>query len=290
MEILKKPDTQIITATFSVSSSGSFVLDYEDLLTGETFSASANSSYGAVTFELDSKYLKYNGNLSATVKDSQDNIVFMTGLDIVRPYCDLESLATALNILDGSEVNYERVARYIIDSQTQGFGFVRKQKEIVGNGSDYLPVDEKISSIFKVYENRVLMYDSERENNEHVYKITKDKSAIVRVHESSPENRVNYKKVWRDRSLGTDFADGYEYVVDAEYGYKVIPGEIQEACELLIQDMKSNTNKYSNQYIESFDNEDFKIKFRNAGDSSTGNKIVDKILEKYKNDIRLGVL
>lgn len=290
MEILRNKNTTSLTATFSVSSSGNYTLEYNDLLTGNFYSTTEPSSFGAVTFELNDRYLKYTGNLVATVKDSSENTVILTNMDIVRPYCDLEKIAVGLNILDGSEVEYERIARFIIDSQTQGFSFIRKEKEIVGKGFDYLPVDEKIHKIYKVYENGELMYDSESENNRANYKISGDQTSIIEFVPEIPENKMNYKKVWRDRYLDVDFAEGYEYVIDGEFGYVVIPQDVQEACELLIQDMKNGTNKYVNQYIESFDNEDFKIKFKTGSSYGTGNRMADKILEKYKNNIRLGVL
>jgi hypothetical protein len=290
MEILRNANTTSLNATFPVSSSGIYTLEYEDLLTGESFSASATSSYGSVTFELDKKYLTYTGNLVASVKNTDGDVVNLSNIDVVVPYCDLESLAVALKILDGSEVNYERIARYIIDSQTQGFKFIRKEKEIIGKGFDYLPVDEKIHKIYKVYENGRLMYDSESENNKVEYKISRDGTSIVEDNKEIPENKMNYKYVWRDRYLDIDFADGYEYVIDGDFGYKVIPQDVQEATELLIQDMKSDSLKYVNRYIESFDNEDFKIKFSKNAGSGSGNIIVDNILEKYKNRFRIGVL
>jgi hypothetical protein len=290
MEILRTNNTTNLSATFSVSASGNYTLEYNDLLTGDSFSSTATASFGSVTFALDSRYLKYTGKLVATVKDASENTVILTNIDIVRPYCDLEKIAVGLNILDGSEIDYERIARFVIDSQTQEFNFVRKEKEIVGKGFDYLPVNEKIHKIYKVYENGELMYDSESDNNRATYKISLDQTSIIEFVPEVPENKINYRKVWRDRYLDIDFADGYEYVIDGEFGYVVIPQDVQEACELLIQDMKTGSNKYINQYIESFDNEDFKIKFKSVSSSGTGNRIADKILEKYKNSIRLGVL
>jgi hypothetical protein len=101
---------------------------------------------------------------------------------------------------------------------------------------------------------------------------------------------MNYKKVWRDRFLDTDFYEGYEYLVDADYGWKVIPEDIKEASAILVQDIVEDNLKYVNKYIESFDNDDFKIKFVKNFSAGTGNKIVDIILEKYQKTIRVGVL
>jgi hypothetical protein len=281
-----------LTATFSISPSGTYTLDYEDLYTGELFSASATTVSGAVTFTLDEKYLNYTGNLSASVKDSNGDTVILTNIDIVRPYCNLDSIASALSITNGSEIEYERLARYIIDSQTQPFTFMRKEKDIVGMGMDYLPIDEKIYKIYKVYENQEIQYDSSLSSNENLvtYEITKDGTSITNVDDEAPENKINNKVVWRERYLDSAFGEGSEYRVDGDFGWRVIPQDIQDACEMLIQDIKSDNLKYINRYIESFDNEDFKIKFSKGPSTGTGNMMVDKILEKYRNRLRIGVL
>jgi hypothetical protein len=217
----------------------------------------------------------------------------MTNIEIVRPYCNLDSVASALSITDGSEIGYERLARYIIDSQTQGFPFARKEKDIMGMGMDYLPIDEKIYKIYKVYQNEELVYDSNLSAsvNSITFTITKDGSSITNVeNESDAENKSNYRPVWHERYLDSTFAEGSEYRVDADYGWKVVPQDIQEACEMLVQDIKSDNLKYISRYIESFDNQDFKIKFAKNPTTNTGNMFVDKILEKYRNRLRIGVL
>jgi hypothetical protein len=296
MEILNERQYKKVTsltATFTVSPSGTYTLDYEDLYTGESFSASATTVFGAVSFTLAPKYLDYTGSLAASVKDSNGDTIIMTNIEIIRPYCNLDSVAAALSITDGSEIGYERLARYIIDSQTQGFPFVRKEKDIVGMGMDYLPIDEKIYKIYKVYQNEELVYDSNLSASVNLitFEITKDGSSITNVeNESDAENKTNYRPVWHERYLNSTFAEGSEYSVDADYCWKVVPQDIQEACEMLVQDIKSDNLKYISRYIESFDNEDFKIKFAKNPTSNTGNMFVDKILEKYRNRLRIGVL
>jgi len=290
MEILRHTDTTSLVASFQVSSSSVHTLEYDDLITGQSYSASATPLYGSVSFTLNNKYLTYTGNLVASVKNASGDTVVLTNIDVVRPYCNTDNVAAALDITDGSELDYERIARYIIDSQTQGFPFVRKEKEVVGNGSDYLPVDEKIYKIYKVYQNGYLLFDSTSQTNEVNFLISKDGTSIISIDPEVPENKINYKQVWRERYLDADFNEGSEYIIDGDFGWKVIPQDVQEASELLIQDMKNNTLQYVNRYIESFDNDDYKIKFAKGALTNTGNVIVDKILEKYRNRIRLGVL
>ncbi len=298
MELLRLNNTTSLSASFSgLSSSVNYTIELDDLITSQSYSASANSNgSGVVSFSIPDNYLTYTGSLVATVKDPQNDIVNITNLEIVRPYCNIDATGlklygktTTLTTTErNSIVEYERLARYIIDSHTDGFTYIRKEKEFIGTGTDELLIDEKIHNLYKIYENGELMYDASSQNNEADYMINKQLNAIVLDIPAS--NRINYKKVWRDRFLDVDFFEGYEYIVDADYGWKVIPQDIQEACELLVQDIFKDNIKYINRYIESFDNDDFKIKFAKNWTATTGNLIVDRILERYKRPIRVGVL
>jgi len=289
MELLRLNNTTSLSASFSsLTASASYNIELDDLLTGVSYSASAiaNSS-GIVSFVMPSHYLTYTGSLSASVKDSQNNLVNMTNIDIVRPYSNPNTTATALSIKASEAIEHERLARYIIDSYTGGFNFIRKEKEFIGDGSDQLLIDENIHKLYKLYENGELIYDSESNTNESEYKVHKQLNAIVL---DIPEgNRIDYPKIWRDRFLDVDFFSGYEYVVDGDFGWKVIPQDIQDASEMLIQDIANDSLRYINRYIESFDNDDFKIKFAKNWSSSTGNRVVDRILERYQKPILPGV-
>jgi hypothetical protein len=290
MEVLRI-NGGIPTALFSgLVPNSLYTLEYSDILTDVVVSASATANAtGEVSFLLDEKYASYDAVLDANVYDYLDEVVVATNIDVVRPYTNISTLATDLNKTVTQVKEMERIARYIIDSEvSQGFGYVRKEKEIVGNGSDYLVVNEKINKLYKVYENGTLLYDSTSDNNEITFAISKDKTSVVPLHEES--NKTEYPQVWRDRYLSRAFSDGYDYVIDADFGYKVVPQDIQEATRLLCSDISSDNMKYLNKYIESFDNDDFKIKFAKNFNASTGNLVVDRILTKYKNNIRIGVL
>ena len=290
MEVLRI-NGSVPTVSFSdLVPSGVYTIEYSDLLTDETFSSSASANgSGDISFILNDKYISYDGNLEARVLDTYDEEVIVTNIDVLRPYCDIYSLATELNKTVAQIKEIERIARYIVDSETfGGFKFVRKEKEVVGMGSDYLVIDEKIYKLYKLYENLELVYDVNAASNDQEFEISKDKTSIVLT--QTETNRVNYNRVWRDRYLDVDFADGFEYLVDADFGWKVIPQDIQEATRLLVSDISSDNMRYVNKYIESFDNDDFKIKFAKNFNASTGNLVVDRILQKYKNNIRLGVL
>lgn len=289
MEILRLQDTTSIDASFSVpSASANYTIEYEDLNTLTTYSASATSDGDSVvTFTLDEHFLTYNGNLVANVLDSNDSTLIRDGIDIVRPYCNVSRLSNDLGIAQSDVEKAEKVARKIIEAQAGNFYFVRKLKEIIGMGLDYLPVNEKINKLYYMYENGELIYDYEDEDLDD-YRISIDGTSITTS--VSVVNKMNYKYVWRDRYLDTDFNSGYEYIIDGDFGYYYIPEDIQEACELLVQDMLSENMRYINRGIEEFDNNEFKIKFSKTYGSGTGNLIVDKILAKYRNQIVPGVI
>jgi hypothetical protein len=297
MEIIKRNEsTSLPLIVPGLTAGEDYTIDYSDTITGSTYSASATAAAnGKATFTLDDYYLKYNGFLYAEVYNSSSAIVYETNVDVIRPYCNVSLVGEKLELTTKEAEEYERVARYIIDSQTAPFTYLKKYKELVGGGYDYLPVDERLLFIWKVYENGILNYNAEGDpsENDGIYKISTDRTSIILDNTTITApgmNRMNYASVWRDRFLDIDFPDGYEYLVLGDFGWRTIPQDIQEACELLMQDLSRNNLRYATRYIESFDNEDFKIKFQKDYSTNTGNMIVDKILSKYKTFIKIGVL
>jgi hypothetical protein len=290
MEALRiNGQTPSVTFTGLLPSS-EYTLTYTDLSTQEEYTSTQQSNAsGEVSFVINSYYDNYDGVLDATLFNYLDEVENVAGIEVVRPYTNITTLAAELDKTYAQARDTERTARFIIDSESaKTFGFVRKEKEFIGNGSDYLVIDEKIHKLYKVYENGNLLYDSTQENNLVTYTISKDRTSIIPVYIEA--NKTEYPQVWRDRYLSRAFADGYDYVVEADFGYKVIPQDIQEATKLLCSDISSGNMQYINNYIESFDNADFKIKFAKNFANGTGNLIVDKILSKYKNSIKIGVL
>jgi hypothetical protein len=224
------------------------------------------------------------------IYDSSDNIVFESGFSSVMPYCDIESVATELNISVAEATEYERLVRYIIDAKTGGFKFVYKQKEVLGMGSDRLLIDERINKLFKLFQNEELVYDVDSNTNEWNYFLNVSKTAILRETEENDENRIHYKKVWKDRYAGTEFPEDFDYIVEGEFGYFVIPSDIQEASKLLINDLACGNNRYLNKYMESIKLDGFDFKYFTEALFGTGNLIVDNILNKYGYTIRPRVM
>lgn len=294
MEALKLYNSaSVVVDIDSLDQNVVYRLNYTDEDTGDSYTAFATSDEnGQASFTLDSHYSSYTGRLSGKVYDSASVQVYEDVIDVVRPYCNLNKIQSKFSISYLSAVDYEKVARYIINTFVAPFSYQRLEKEFVGNGIGYLPTRQRIEKIYKVYENEELVFDYTKSYSQNLanFEISKDKTSIVASSDEPSINRVNYGPLWSDRFLIKTFALNYEYIIDADYGWKFIPSDIQQASELLIQDIMQNNLKYINRYIESFDNEDFKIKFAKEFYTGTGNNIVDKILSKYESDINIGVL
>jgi len=288
MEILRLPESTSIQASFSVPLANTlYTASYTDSVTGTTYSASATSSgSNIVTFTLNNYYMTYAGQLEFNIFYGTSN-VYSDIVTVLRPYCDITSIKNDLGITMAKAIEYESTARAIVESQAGQFQFVRKNKEISGMGLDFLPINERLETLYKMYENGELIHDSSNASL-NLYQISVDRSSIVPIDEI--QNKVEYQKVWRDRYLDVSFANGYDYLVNADFGYRFIPQDIQKACRLLVTDLSQNNNQYINKYIQVFDNVEFRVEFAKEFATGTGNMIVDNILSKYKNRIVPGVI
>jgi hypothetical protein len=184
MEALRiNGQTPSVTFTGLLPSS-EYTLTYTDLSTQEEYTSTQQSNAsGEVSFVLNSYYDNYDGVLDATLFNYLDEVENVAGIEVVRPYTNITTLAAELDKTYAQARDTERTARFIIDSESaKTFGFVRKEKEFIGNGSDYLVIDEKIHKLYKVYENGNLLYDSTQENNLVTYTISKDKTSIIPVY------------------------------------------------------------------------------------------------------------
>lgn len=275
-----------------------------------------SNSSSQLTFELSGDFSKYDHDYAVIVYEnnggSRGDVVVQDNLSIVKPYVNPYKMA--LDYGDGtaseikSYIRYEQLARNLIDSVVGAgtFIFDKTEMEVVGEGTDYLPLWDRIYKILKVYENGELVFDSEQDPphlGDFMYGITEDKTAIYKEFipplknfnrsERRPMklpvgNSDSYRAsipIDSDRQFLPDqpvlFPEGWDYIVIYEAGYKVIPHDIQEACEMLVEDIKCGKLDYMQKYITSYNTDQFTIKFDAGVLSGTGNALVDKILDKY---------
>ncbi len=283
----------------------------------EVLTSDSNSQ---ITFVLNGDFVKYDHDYAVAIYelvDGEPEHIFVEDiLSIVRPYVDPRTLGTTATEIAEAQYN-ERIARAIIDSLiSRGFTFEKKVLEVVGQGTDYMPVWDTIYKIDEVYENGVLVYDYKQTPSAldgFNYVITQDRTAIVKVpvdvsaNESKNRNErkplkyrdagsdsfyayapyENFDNMWTNtRNPAVSFPEGFDYIFIYEAGYRVIPNDVRDAMEMLIDDLKCGKMDHYKAYVTDYRTDQFSLKYDPSKFSGTGNILVDIILDKYITDLR----
>lgn len=273
MESLRLSGTSVAQLQIPTSyADEAFTCYLNDTLGATSFSAVATSeSNGLLVITLPGHYKKYDGDFEVTLTDSDDNELVSYGVSWLRPYVEPATAVARLGLTMENAVGYERVARMIIDSKTGGFKRWKKSVTVSGSGHDFLPIRQRITKVYTLKENTELLEDG-------TFSLSDDQTSVIML---SDEDRIDYRPVWRYRSYGTSFPEGFDYELYADFGWQTIPVRIQEACLLLMQDIQCGNNKYMNKFISQYSTDGYSIKFADAMFYSTGNKTVDDLLAGY---------
>lgn len=320
MEALRVPPYPILVTYTVVEPNTDHIVeikdkDRNDVLAEYEVESSADSK---ISIELAGDFTKYDDSYYLVVYQGsadQDSIVVEDNLEIKRPYVNPNKLAsTASEVAEYAK--HERIARAIIDSITGGFYYKVEWLDKTGQGTDYLPIWDRTYKILKAYENSSLVYDVTLEEpilGEWSYELTKDKTAIMKntatpglVGNRSEQKGLNLHVAPSDSfnvydtdysenaytfSTGAAFPEGWDYLFLLETGYKVVPHDIYEAALMLIDDISCGKIDYYKRYVTSYNTEQFRVQFDKTVLDGTGNMLVDKILDKYKQSItRIGIL
>jgi hypothetical protein len=260
-----------------------------------------------VSIVLPEYFSRFDGTYSLYVyslnEGQPEEVVVVDTLSINRPY---------VNPYDF--IYKERIVRNIIDVMSGGFYYRDRTIELTGLGGDFLAMPEKINRINYIYRNNVKVYDrfADPETKQDIYVISPDHSAITikkegvyNRHQSAPatlplaasdsfnlysdsDDPIAALTKIREFDL---FPKDYDYVITGEFGWPVVPQDIQEAAKMLVDDLSCNKLQYVSQYIKEYKTDQFTIKYDDLASRGTGNMIVDKILSQYSNSFyRLGVL
>ena len=295
MEVLRVPPYPIITTWDVPLPNTDYVIYIEDLVDHsiQTLPVTSNSDSQILyivpqsQLEFDRKFLFKVINLSGTT-------ILNDNLDIIRPYVNANKLGTTASEISEYRM-LELVSRAIIDTIIPNGFYNHKQViQAVGQGSDYFPLWHDANRILKVYENNILVYDIEdQENNIYEYVITLDNSSIQRVEAgvfnryeaSAPNLPVGRGDLGYYGYKSIAFPQGYDYTFVVSTGYLTIPSDVEYAAKLLIEDIKCGKLDYYKRYITAYNTDQFRIQFDKSMFDGTGNMIVDKILDKYSNNI-----
>jgi hypothetical protein len=324
MVILRLPPYPL-SVTYTVpDDNADYILVIEDVAeqteVEEFITSNANSQ---ITYSLTGDFVKYDKSYALSIYEDvfgeRGDAVVQDNLEIMRPYVNPATLATSGTATDiAAYTEYESLARSIIDSITGGFYYDRTYLEVVGQGTDYVPLWKRTHKILKAYENAELVYDLSDTINgpalkSYNYLITKDKTAITKdpIEATDSLNRAErrYSKIpvapsdsisiFDTEDSGNvqtivpsaAFPEGIDCIFLLETGYKVVPIDIADATKMLIEDIKCGKLDYYKRYVKNYSTDQFKIEYDKRMIEGTGNILVDKILNKYvETIIRPGVL
>ena len=328
MNILRLPPYPILVTYTVPEANTEYVLVIEDVAEQTEIEQQVTSNAASkITYSLTGDFVKYDKSYALSIYEDagasgpeieRGDVVVEDNLDIARPYVNPTILATSGTATDiATYIEYENLARSIIDSITGGFYYNRTYLEVVGQGNDYLPLWKKTHKILKVYENAQLVYDVDNADGpellDYTFVITKDKTAITKdpLEDTDSINRAErrYARIPLGYSdsismfdtedsghtqtvvPGVAFPEGADYIMLLETGYKVVPVDITDAAKLLIEDIKCGRLDYYKRYVKNYSTDQFKIEYDKRIIEGTGNLLVDKILNKYvETIIRPGVL
>lgn len=259
---------------------------YDILLTDqntlkETTSTATSDGSGVLTISLPIDYTKYDGWFSLQISQGA-SVVYLDTVTAVRPYVDPSKLVTyvlpkVITLAEATE--YEKIARLWIDAIVGfSFEFVRKELHLVGNGTDFLPTHDRLNAIYSVKENNEIVWQT---GDADPFKPWNGLYTVVRDLGDTTANRQEFVNTWSTRYGEPTFIENYDYVVDADCGWPVVPQDIQEATLMLATDIACGNNRYSNKYIKSTGAGQQSIDYFYRANAGTGNLIVDNILSKY---------
>jgi len=319
MYFLRQPPFPLALNYGSLTADEEYLIEIysDDSLLLYSFNVQANE-FGVVYKELPKYFERFDGKYSVYLYslDESGNPLsteVSDTLTINRPYIDPIAMSEDEEDIEKNKYN-ERMARTIIDSITGGFYYKDRTIELTGLGGDFLAVPDRINKVNFVYRNNVKVFDAFADSSvvQERYIITPDNSAITIAkegvynrHQSAPQTLpLGASDSFNLYSDSDDpiaaltkirefdlFPKEYDYVITGEFGWPVVPQDIQDATRMLINDISCNKLQYVSQYIKEYKTDQFTIKYDDLASSGTGNMLVDKILSQYNNNFqRMGVL
>ncbi len=306
MDVLRVPPYPLVTTWNLPIPNYEYIVYVEDLVDHSVEETNIFSdANGKLTYQLPLSKVQFDRDFLIRFYDTEhEHILDESNLTITRPYVNPKEFGSTASEISEYQM-YEIIARSIIDTYV-GDGFYNHKLVLntVGQGADYLPVWHSMNKVLKVYENDVLVYDSEDpESYEYEYKILLDNSAIYRIEKATSldeRNRLEFnppKSTVAHGDLGfvgyqrSDFPRGFDYTIILDVGYKAVPSDVEAATRMLIEDIKCGKLDYYKRYITSYNTDQFRIQFDKSMNAGTGNMMVDRILDKYVNLItKPGVL
>ena len=223
----------------------------------------------------------------------KDNKIF-----VQTPYTDMsqaiDSLGLGSDYSDPNSKSYdelcsaEKYARKLIEAYTKQQFFLYDDIQIAyGSGSDVLPLPYKITTLYKLYQNDILLLDTINSINNWNYNTIISESGFgIRVNRANMLDNTVYTANGMVPPTINDTWNGSfntrsTYRVQGKFGWKDIPDEIDLACIELMKDYFSKDKIWRNKYIKAIKTFDWEFEYNSGTYSGTGNLYADQLLLPY---------
>ena len=163
MEVLRVPPYPITTKWDVPAANTVYTIYVEDLVDHSfettTLTSDANKQ---ISYILPRSKVQFDRDFLFQVKDSTGEVVVDDNLTVYRPYVNPNTLATTADEI-AEYKSWEIIARSIMDQYLLNSDFYNHKLVIAkeGQGGDYFPIWHPVNKVLKVYENNVLVYNSE---------------------------------------------------------------------------------------------------------------------------------
>jgi hypothetical protein len=234
--------------------------------------------------------LVWNYTVNGTVVKKSDEIF------VITPYVDFNHAQDLGFSTDSSDPGYksykdllmaEKYARKKIEEYTgQDFYLHEEVYVVYGHGSDTLPLPERITELYQLHVNDILLLDNIADVNNWSYDVVISESGYgIRINRANMLDSTVYTANGMvppsiNDSSGV-FQLGATYKVYGRFGWASVPDNVELAAIELMKDFFSNDKEWRNKYIKSIQTFDWKFDYNGSAFSGTGNSYADQLLSEY---------
>lgn len=225
-----------------------------------------------------------------------DNFTNTETIHIVRPYFDADDLWSHEPSLapDGADPKtvdeiqrVESIVRSLINAyckqEFQDFG--KQIKTYIGNGSNTLQLEDRLYKLYSVDSPQINLF--KRENDDSISnEIVTWRSGLPYVIQKKNKATQAFADIKADISPGLlqprkIFESGVPYDVEADFGWKYLPNEVQQAALILADDYFDEDDIYHRKNITVLRSADYRMEFGADHHTTTGNVHADQLLSNY---------
>lgn len=219
---------------------------------------------------------------------STNQFTTTTHLSVVTPILPIEEIKKIVNseyeqFSDEEIYNLEKEVRYVIQVYTgQSFGKMSGKISVTGSGEPMLKLPMKLNKLRSV--NSIIYWSDTmaiRGNGWYLVSLINGVPSIKADFDGYHYN-PNGGVISAPRLYGNfQFNKNKEFVLDGDFGWNEVPGAVQEAAKLLINDYACGESSYRDRYIKSMQTTDWQITFHDGAFTSTGNIRANQLLNEY---------